>query len=440
MMSNEKPNVLVIQPDQHRGTVMGCAGDSQVKTPNLDRLASEGIRFSRCASSSPVCSPFRGTMQTGLYCHTHGVDVNNILLNPELITFADLFADAGYATGYIGKWHLDGFKPRGWGGFIEPGPRRAGWREWHGYQKGHEFFEVWDYNENRERVRIKGYDWEPTWHTDMALDFAKRNRDAGRPWLYYLGYGPPHQPEQCPQKYLDMYDPDTFELPDDVKGRFGDRERELRWLYQVYYAQVTAVDVEIGRVMAGLEELGIADNTIVVYVSDHGDKLGSHCEPDDRNFRGKGSPFATAFRIPFIVRWPDHIKPNQVCDALVSSVDLTPTILDLAGLGIPDVMQGDSMASWCLEGKGVENDCVYMGLRGATQPDGWRAVWDGRYVFSPGIHNVLYDHESDPLEMENLIDAPQISGEKKRLAGLLVQMAEKTEDPMLQEVKGLCGV
>ena len=126
MMSNEKPNVLVIQPDQHRGTVMGCAGDSQVKTPNLDRLASEGIRFSRCASSSPVCSPFRGTMQTGLYCHTHGVDVNNILLNPELITFADLFADAGYATGYIGKWHLDGFKPRGWGGFIEPGPRSSG--------------------------------------------------------------------------------------------------------------------------------------------------------------------------------------------------------------------------------------------------------------------------------------------------------------------------
>ena len=164
-MSHEKPNVLVIQPDQHRGTVMGCAGDSQVKTPNLDRLASEGIRFSRCASSSPVCSPFRGTMQTGLYCHTHGVDVNNILLDPELITFADLFADAGYATGYIGKWHLDGGKPRGGGGFIESGPRRAGWQEWHGYQKGHEFFEVWDYNENRERVQIEGYDWEPMWHT-----------------------------------------------------------------------------------------------------------------------------------------------------------------------------------------------------------------------------------------------------------------------------------
>ena len=124
----------------------------------------------------------------------------------------------------------------------------------------------------------------------------------------------------------------------------------------------------------------------------------------------------------------------------MSSVDLTPTILDLAGLGIPDVMQGDSMAGWCLEGKGVENDCVYMGLRGASQPGGWRAVWDGRYVFSPGIHNVLYDHESDPLEMENLIDAPQISGERKRLAELLVQMAEKTEDPMLQEVKGLCGM
>ena len=125
------------------------------------------------------------------------------------------------------------------------------------------------------------------------------------------------------------------------------------------------------------------------------------------------------------MRWPDRVKPNQVCDALVSSVDLTPTILDLAGLEIPDVMQGDSMASWCLEGRGMENDCVYMGLHGISRP-GWRAVWDGRYVFSPGIHNVLYDHESDPLEMENLINAPQISGERVRLAELLV--ADGRED------------
>ena len=217
-----RPNVLVIQPDQHRGTIMGCAGDTQVQTPNLDMLAGEGIRFSHTASSSPVCSPFRGTMQTGLYPHTHGVVGNNILLDPELTSFAEVFAEAGYATGYIGKWHLDGGIPeRGSGGFIAPGPRRQGWQEWHAHEKGHSFFDVWTFDDRGDKVHFEDYDWEPTWHTDMALDFARRHRDADTPWLFYLGYGPPHKPEQCPDRFLDMYDIDEFELPPDVQGRFS---------------------------------------------------------------------------------------------------------------------------------------------------------------------------------------------------------------------------
>jgi len=436
-MNGGQPNVLVIQPDQHRGTIMGCAGDRQVQTPNLDTLAAAGIRFSHAASSSPVCSPFRGTMQTGLYPHTHGVVGNNILLDPELTSFAEVFAEEGYATGYIGKWHLDGGVPEGGsGGFIAPGPRRQGWQEWHAHEKGHSFFDVWTFDDDGNKVHFEDYDWEPTWHTDMALDFAKRHRDADTPWLFYLGYGPPHKPEQCPDRFLELYDPDTFELPPDVQGRFSaEVERDLRRVYQMYYAQVTAVDYEIGRVMQGLEDLGIAEDTIVFYVSDHGDHLGSHVK-EGESLRGKGSPYATAFRVPLIVRWPENIAAGQVCDALVSSVDLAPTVLGLAGLEIPSVMQGDSMAGWCTEGEGPRNDVVYLGL---GRPErAWRAVWDGRYVYSPLGYEVLYDHQEDPYEMSNRFEDGSFGDVRERLGKALVRIAEETEDPLLGDVRDVC--
>lgn len=155
MSPHKRPNILLIQPDQHRGTIMGCAGDTQVHTPNLDRLAAQGIRFSHAASSSPVCCPFRGTLQTGLYQHTHGVDGNNIRLNPHLTGFAELFAQAGYATGYIGKWHLDGGIPADGKGYVDP-DRRFGWQEWHGYKKSHEFFNVWQHIPNEPGHKDRG--------------------------------------------------------------------------------------------------------------------------------------------------------------------------------------------------------------------------------------------------------------------------------------------
>jgi arylsulfatase A-like enzyme len=439
-VSTKLPNVLVIQPDQHRGTIMGCAGDKQAITPNLDRLAAEGIRFTNCITSSPVCSPFRATMQTGLYPHTHGIDKNNILLNPQYKTIANVFADKGYATGYIGKWHLDGGIPDPQpGGYIGPGPRRQGYQEWYGYEKSHEYFKVWKYNENRQQERVEGYDWEPTWHTDMFLDFAKRNRDKSRPWMYYLAYGPPHVPEQCPQKYLDMFDPESFELPPDVADRFSPEvEKKLRLHYQMYYAQVKAVDDEIGRIMAGLKELGQDKNTIIFYTSDHGDFLGSHARPN--KLRGKSVPYQTAFRIPLLIRWPQKIKPNQINDELINSVDLAPTLLELAGRTIPDGVQGDSMASWCTKQDGTSNEALYIGLGGADGKNGWRALFDGRYIYAPIRFNVLYDIKDDPFEENNLFNKPESLQLKKQLGQKLVELARRTEDPMLPVVEEVCKV
>ena len=421
----ERPNVLVIQPDQHRGMTMGCAGDGQAITPNLDRLASQGVRFSHMASSSPVCSPFRATMQTGLYCHTHGIIRNNIRLDPSLETFAEVFSRAGYATGYIGKWHLDGGSPKGVGGYIPEGGRRQGWQEWLGYEKSHEYFEVWKFNERQEKVRLDEYDWEPTWQSDTMLDFVRRHGAADRPWLYYLGYGPPHLPAQCPGDDLARFPQERFEFPPELAGKFSpEKERELRKLWQVYYGQVHAIDREVGRVVDGLRRLGQLENTIILYVSDHGDRLGSHTGPDGR-LRDKAAPYSTAFRVPMIVHWPAKVAGGQVFDALVSSVDLAPTLLDLAGLSIPSAMQGDSQAGWCIEGKGPRNSAVYLGL--GDERRGWRGFWDGHQVYAEGDYSVLYDYEDDPHEERNLFK------DKKRSAAahrMLRDLAEHTGDPL----------
>ena len=443
---DKKTNILIIQPDQHRADVMGCAGNSMAITPNLDNLASTGVRFSHAASASPVCCPFRATLQTGLYIHEHGVVENGIQLKRELKTIGEIFSDNGYATGYIGKWHLEGFLPKEKvGGYVEPGEPRQGWQEWLGYEKSHEFFEVWKYNDQKEQVQVEGYDWEPTWHTDMALDFIKRKTDEKQPWCYYIAYGPPHKPEQCTPEFLNMYNPEDFLLPPDAEKNLSeDEKQELRKILQTYYAQVTAVDFEVGRLQQGLKALGADKNTILVYVSDHGDVLGSHnveivnkyIETNrnvDNTLRTKGKPFSTAMRIPFILSGPGIKEPGLVSDALVSSVDLAPTILDLAGIEVPNYMLGKSMAGWYTDGQGPYQPYLYMGLH--NNQNAWRAVWDGQYLLSMLDYQLFYDHAKDPYELENLNNNPAFSEKRKKYQSILVNLAKESGDPILPRLE-----
>lgn len=441
-----KPNILIIQPDQHRADIMGCAGNTMVKTPNLDKLAGKGVRFSRAVSASPVCCPFRATMQTGLYIHEHGVVDNGIHLKEEFKGIAEFMAEAGYATGYIGKWHLGGFRPKeGVGGYIEEGEPRQGWQEWLGYEKAHEYLDVWKFNEKKEKVPVEGYGWEPTWHTDMAVDFMQRKTEEGQPWCYYIAYGPPHLPEQCIPEFLDQYDPEAFELLPDVKAKLSEEDKkELREILHTYYAQVTAVDFEVGRLMKALETMGADDNTIIVYVSDHGDVLGSHNAEivkkymeDNRNLnhtiRTKGKPYAPAFRIPFILSGAGVKEAGLVTDALVNSVDIVPTILELAGIEVPDYMQGTSMSDWYRKGKGPEQPYVYLGLQ--TNEHAWRAVWDGQYLLSELKYQHFYNHENDPYEMHDLYNNPEYQAKKDELESVLVDFATRTGDPILSRLK-----
>ncbi len=428
-----RPNVLVIQPDQHRGMTLGCAGDEQAWTPNLDRLAAEGIRFSHAVSSSPLCAPFRGTMQTGLYWHTHGVTRNNRQLEPGLTGFAEIFAGNGYATGYIGKWHLDGTGSRL--GFVPEGPRRQGWQEWNGYEKSHEYANVWRFDAGGTRIRVPGYDWEPRWQTDVTLDFARRHGEAGRPWLFYLAYGPPHNPRQCPERFLERFPSGDFELPPDIRVLPRAREREVRRLWQVYYGQVAAIDHEVGRILAGLDELGALDDTVVLYCSDHGDRLGSHALEipgsggAEFKMRGKASPHATAFRIPLLVRWPDAVPAGRVCDALVCGEDLAQTLLELAGLDAPSGVQGHSLAAACRGGDAPARTALYLGVGLRDADRGWRAIWDGRHVYSIGRYRVLYDHLEDPYELRNEVGRASHAELQRTLRARLTELARETGDP-----------
>ncbi len=387
----KRPNILILQPDQHSYHVMGAAGNRQALTPHLDRFAQESAFFENAVATSPVCCPWRASMQSGLYWHSHGVRKNNVRLNPELRCFAEHLVDVGYETGYIGKWHLDGGIPEQQpGGFIPPGPRRQGWKEWYGYQKSHEYFEVWRYNDKAKQVRIPNYEWEPTWHTDMAIDFIKRKESSNTPWCYYVAYGPPHKPNQCKQEFLDLYDPASFELTPAQKARYPD-EAELRRELQMYYGQVSAVDHEVGRMLTALDSMGIAENTIILYVSDHGDVLGS-----DGRLRGKSVPYSTAFRVPTMIRWKGVTQAGRN-QALIGAPDLPATLLELAGLKPPTDWQGQSFAPLCRGEKQKTREQILLGL------DNWTGVWDGRYLYSEGDPHCLYDHQEDPFELENLI-------------------------------------
>lgn len=443
---NKRPNVLIIQPDQHRGSVMGIAGNPDIQTPNLDLLAHKGIRFENAISGQPVCSPFRATLLSGMYIHKHGVVGNNRLLKPDLTTLGNIFEDAGYATGYVGKWHLDGGIPEEKvGGYIEEGERRQGWQEFLGYEKSHEFFEVWKYDENKNKVRVKGYNWEPTWHTDVATDFIKRKTEEGKPWAYYIAYGPPHLPEQCPQEFLDLYDTESLSLPPDVlKNLSASEQLILRKKLQVYYAQISAIDHEVGRLMKNLKDLGVDKNTIVIYTSDHGDVLGSHYhdimeqykalnKEKKATLRTKGKPYIGAMEVPLLISWPSAIKPNQVCEALVKTVDITATILDLTNLKMPSTYQGTSMASWCLKGSGPEQKSIYIGL--GKGPKAWRGVYDGRYIYSTLGWPVLYDLKEDPYEMNNLYYSKENESVKDKLQKMTIDLAVKFEDPAVKALK-----
>ena len=406
-------NVLFLFPDQMRAQAMGCMGNPDVRTPNLDRLASEGVLFRNHFANSPVCCPARAIILTGKYAHTNGMVANDLRLRESETSMAEVFSLAGYRTGFVGKWHLDG-GPRqpGW---IPPGARRQGFEFWAANQVSHAHFDTHYFRDEPEAIPIKTFESE-VW-TDLGIEFLRETRNDERPFFLTVQMGPPHDPYIAPDKYMAMYDPEAITLRPNFAGDESDRDLEPnpyiktpgRKEIAAYYAMVTAVDEQVGRILDELDDLGLRDSTVVIVSSDHGDMLGSH------GARLKRKPWEESIRVPGIVRHPGGATGLST-DALFSHVDIAPTLLSLCGLEVPPEMQGSDLSGVIAGHADAGPDAAYFQIFGPFHAGGvewgWRGIRTRRYMYARTREApwVLYDLEADPYELNNLVDDPAAAG------------------------------
>jgi arylsulfatase A-like enzyme len=396
-----------------RFSALGCMGNAVVKTPHLDRLAEQGLLLENAFSCSPVCGPYRAQLMTGRYGHSTGVIKNDIKLPSEEITIAEVLKGAGYATGYIGKWHLSGGRVQPWGtperaGYVNPEDRQ-GWDYWAALECKHRYYDTLYYLNSPEPVPVKGY--EPEVQTDLAIEYMRQHRD--RPFCLMLSYGPPHNPYLPPAAY-DTYEPEEVPLRPNVPK---DQEQTVRKNLAQYYGLVTSLDDNMGRLMQTLDELGLADNTIVCFSSDHGDMLGS------QGHVAKQRPWEESIHIPFLLRYPRRIKAGQRRDTLFASVDVMPTLLGLCNAPIPAKVQGVDLSAHFL---GRSNDAPAFVFFANTHHDNgpgsdWRGIRTKEWMYAYAAEGdwVLYNVSEDPYELNNLIGDPAHQAKRDDLRALL---------------------
>jgi arylsulfatase A-like enzyme len=443
MASTRRPNLLFVLSDQHRGMDLGCAGNRDVESPNLDRLASRGTLFENAYANVPVCTPSRACLLTGQYPLTHRVIANDLPLPTDAPTIAKAFRDAGYRTGYVGKWHLDGL-PRD--GFTPPGPRRQGFDDfWAVWNCSHDYMDAKYYRDDDAPIEVEGY--EPVEQTDLALEFLRQ--DDGRPFCLFLSWGPPHAPyDQVPEEYSARYDPDAIELranaepipPETSTIAAGLDPRET---LANYYAHITALDDQLGRLLAHLDAAGLREETVVTYSSDHGDMLWSQ-----GRFK-KEQPWEEAVSVPFIVRYPDDIPAGTTEDAPFGTVDVAPSLLGLAGIDPPDAMEGDDYSDR-MRGEDVAvRDSVFLAqiarnsqARSQHLPP-WRGVRTRQHTYvrlRDGTGWLLYDNEMDPEQLHNRVLDEAYAAEREHLDESLDDWLERTDDAFLSEEKHVRAV
>ncbi|MCZ6677715.1 MAG: sulfatase [Candidatus Poribacteria bacterium] len=389
------PNFLLVFSDQHRYCDMGCAGNPDVITPNMDELAQEGTHFTHTISNIPLCVPARGCIMTGKHPLSHKAVSNDLPLPLSERGIAQVFKEAGYQTGYIGKWHLGGM-PRD---KFMTAEMRFGFDYWAGWNCHHNYFDAQYHDSDGNRIAIDGY--EPDLQTDLAIQYCREHADE--PFCLYLSWGPPHNPyEQVPVQYQVMYDPGRLTLRPNAEGANRD---DLAG----YYAHITALDANLGRLMKALEELGMAEDTILVYTSDHGDMLSSQGEVR------KERPWEESIRVPFLIRWPGTVPAGVSRDTLLSIVDFAPTFLSLCGLPIPADVQGLDLSE-AIRGQTIDEPnsvLLEIPLPGGEGFGGgireWRGVRTRRHTyarFQDGAGWVLYDNLADPYQRYNRIADP----------------------------------
>ncbi|MFW5745163.1 MAG: sulfatase [Spirochaetota bacterium] len=428
-MSHRTPSVVYVFADQWPAHVAGFATHPDVRTPNLDRFAEQSVTCRRAIANTPVCTPSRASLLTGLFPHRHGLFLNDAPLDPALHTMGEHFAAAGYDTGYVGKWHVDG---HGRKAYIPP-ERRHGFRHWKVLECTHDYNASMYYAGDDPTPRFwDGYD-----ALAQADDAAAFIRSADRPSLLMLSWGPPHNPyDTAPERFRGLYDPATLELRPNVPEAHAAATREV---LAGFYAHCTALDEAFGRVLSAIDEAGLADDTIVVFTADHGDHLGAHYLAE------KQSPLDEALRIPLLVRWPGEL-PVHANDTVIGVVDHFQTICGLAGLPQPPAAQGrDLSAQLRAAAKPEENlaPCASYHAFGTWPrqsehkpvPDLFRArdyrgVRTERYTYCEDLDGpwLLFDNETDPYQLDNLVGHEEHAGLQAELAAKLHELLDRFGD------------
>lgn len=473
------PNVIYVFPDQMRNSAMEFWGDEAysshlnhksdpVITPNLNRFADESVVFSSAFSSTPVSSAHRGSLMTGMYPNKSGVSLNCNASRPlsslrtDVTTISDVYSNNGYDCAYIGKYHLDfptPNDPENPGHYVEaripawdtytPPEKRHGFNFWYSYGTfdTHKKPHYWDTEGKRHEIR----EWSPKHEVDVAIRYLENlseERDTSKPFFMMIGMNPPHHPykslDDCMEEDYDLYKDKTL-------GELLVRENVDTTMVKAksapyYFAQITGVDREFGRLLQKLDDMGLKDNTIVVFASDHGDTMCSQGVDDAKN-----SPYTEATNIPFIVRYPKKLK-HRVTDKLLTSQDIMPTLLTLSGLSddIPDEVQGVSFGNYILTGKNdnLPESALYIkNLDGEKDDEGKtisyfpeiRGVKTAQYTLSITIDRdnqlkeiLFFNDVEDPYQLNNL-DLDDYPEDKDKLLKELATLLKKAEDPWYSE-------
>ncbi len=471
-------NIVFIMADDHANAAISAYGSwlkDYAKTPNIDKLASQGMRFTNCCVTNSICTPSRAVMITGMYSHKNGVYTLSDSIDPELRHLGHILQDAGYQTAIFGKWHL-GTLPQGFDNWDILVNARGG-RPGQGL-----YYDPFMRRKGEKTRRVKGYSTDVI--AGLSIDWLKK-RDKNKPFFLKCHFKAPHRPWDPAPRYKDLFPgkkiPEHPTLLDDyshvtnsaknARLRIGqdfnkrdvgginipkdlDRNALRKWAYQVYLrryiACIKAVDDNVGRLMEYLESEGLTDNTLVIYTSDQGFFLGEHGWYDKRFM------YEPCLTTPLIVRYPNHVQKGEVNNDLVLNVDYAPTMLDYAGVKIPSNMQGKSFRP-ILAGSTPKNwrksmyYRYYMHLAHHWVPAHY-GVRDGRftlirYTGSPTITKngkeiymrgsvkkptppewEMFDRQKDPHQVRNIVNDPAYADEVARLKALLEKKKKEVGD------------
>lgn len=470
---NPKPNVLLIVTDQQRYDYLSVHGGA-CRTPALERLAAEGVRFDNAYSVCSLCTPARASMLTGQYPHKHGLfnncDMFSLVrerLPEDAVLLNDLLAQAGYACGYSGKWHIDrdlSALDRGFEGFSLPG---------YGNPWGDKAYLQYLADNGLKLpvpipvVPVGGtpmafvLEGEPEatvehFQTNIALDLMRTYAEAERPFFLTVQYWGPHEQVRPVRQYADLYPGSRTPLVPAFDDTLEGRPRQYRrhrdefecWYHgsskltpdqwrevtAKYYAYTAQIDDQVARVLAELDRLDLADNTLVLFTTDHGNLCGSRGGLFDKGV----AMFEDTYHIPFLVRWPGVAKPGTRCASLISNMDIFSTLLDAAGLAVPAGVDSrsllplfdDAQAAWREELMSWSSGVYYLHSQRMLR---WQHY---KYVFTPYDIDELYDLQSDPEERRNRIDDPILAGVRTELRGRLIRCAERAGDPLANVMRG----